>query len=99
MPLLEIKLLRKGAEIVAVGVKVFPPGNAVAGCIFYLETRRGTKNHVAGICDTTHSGEHALLRAVNLRLVCYANSRRQCRRLRPRVLTSQYRLHTRGTES
>ena len=62
------KLLRKGAEIVTVGVKVFPPGNAVTGCIF-IWRHDGYKNHVAGICDTAHSGEHALLRAVNLRLV------------------------------
>ena len=68
MPLLEINCCAKERKIVAVGVKVFPPGNAVTGRILSGDTT-GTKTMLRAFATTAHSGEHALLGAVNLRLI------------------------------
>ena len=60
--------LREGAEELTVGVHVFPPGDAVAGCVGVRGDNRH-EDHVAGVSDLTHCREHALVGSVDLGLV------------------------------
>ena len=58
----------EGAEELTVGVHVFPPGDAVAGCVGVRGDNRH-EDHVAGISDLAHRREHALVGGVDLGLV------------------------------
>ena len=60
--------LREGAEELTVGVHVFPPGDAVTGCVGVRGDDRH-KDHVAGVRDLAHCREHALVGGVDLGLV------------------------------
>ena len=60
--------LREGAEELTVGVHVFPPGDAVTGCVGIRGDDRH-EDHVAGISNLAHCREHTLVGGVDLGLV------------------------------
>ena len=60
--------LREGAEELAISVHVFPPGDAVTGCVGVRGDDR-YEDHVAGVSDLAHCREHALIGGVDLGLV------------------------------
>ena len=60
--------LREGTEELTIGVHIFPPGDAVTGCVGVRGNDRH-KHHVAGVRDLAHCREHALVGGVDLGLV------------------------------